>query len=57
MLRELSQTIPLLESIDLDSYLTWTFHIHTTIILLSQEDTFSMNVKDLMGIGTREEIH
>jgi len=27
------------------------------IILLSQEDTFFMSVRDLMGTGTQEEIH
>ena len=49
--------MPPLRSINFGFYPTWTFHVYATIILSSREDTFSMNVKDLMGIGTQEEIH
>ena len=43
------------ESTDFDFSLTWNFHVHATIIQLSQEDIFFTIVKDSMGIGTLEE--
>ena len=44
-----------LESIGYESSLTWTLHVHVTIILLKQEDIFHISVEDLIGTGIREE--
>ena len=54
---ELSQTMHLLESIDLDSYPTWTFRAHATITPSNRGDMSFMSVKDLIGTRTQEEIH
>jgi len=39
------------------SSLEWISRVHVPIIQLKQGDTFFMNVEDLTGIGTQEEIH
>jgi len=46
-----------LESIGYNFFRVWTFRVHATIIPSSQEDIFFMSARDLMGIGTLEEIH
>ena len=50
-------TMFLLESIGYDFSLAWTFCVHATIIQSNQGDISFMSVRDLMGIGTLEEIH
>jgi len=45
------------ESIGYNFSLAWTFYAHATITQLSQGDIFFMSAKDLIGIGTQEEIH
>jgi len=56
-LLELSQTMRLLGNIASGFYQTWTFHAYVTTTPLNQGDISFMSVKDLTGIGTREEIH
>ena len=56
-LSEPSPTMLLLESTDYDFSLTWTLHVHVTIILLKQEDIFYTSVEDLVGTGILEETH
>ena len=54
-LQEQLPTILLSESIGHNFSWVWTFRVHATIILLSQEDISFMSARDLMGIGTLEE--
>jgi len=56
-LLELSQTMHLLGNIASGFYQTWTFRAHVTTTPSNQGDISFMSVKDLMGIGTQEEIH
>jgi len=49
-------TMLLLESIDYDFSLAWTFCVYATIIQSNQGDISFMSVRGLMGIGTLEEI-
>ena len=45
-----------LVNIDCASSPEWISRVHALTIQSKQEDTFFMNAKDLMGIGTQEEI-
>jgi len=53
---ELLPITALSESIGYNFSLAWTFCAHATITQSSQGDIFFMSAKDLMGIGTQEEI-
>ena len=57
MLQEPLQIMPQLENTNYDFSLTKNLSVHVETILLNQEGTFFMNVQDIMGIGTQEEIH
>ena len=56
MLQESSQTTLLQENIDYDFSRRKISSVHTVYTLSRQEGTFCMNVWDIIGIGTLEEI-
>jgi len=56
-LQEPSQTMPLQENINYDFSRRKTSSVRVVYTLSRQEGTFCMNVRDIMGIGTLEEIH
>ena len=55
-LQEQLPTMLPLGSTGYDFSLTWTSCVHVTTIRSSREDIYCMITKDLMGIGTPEEI-
>ena len=57
ILQELLQIMPQLESTNYNFSLTKNLNVCAETILSNQEGTFFMNVQDIMGIGTQEEIH
>ena len=57
MLQEPLQIMPLLENTNYDFALMKNLSIYMETILSNQEGTFFMNIWDIMGIGTQEEIH